>query len=270
MDWSELRKLVEASVNDSDTNFLKRSHNREKFADHTQEVGSFHGYTRNQLKEWLREGYRTSAIENLGDFSPPLREKRRYIFQEEGEEIFVDRALSGEDNFMGDWTQRDRIPGVAIEAEIMFSASTRAEVVNAYNAWLCKAVFALESAGIDCQVTLKFSSQNAIKSGEMAHTIVRVKQENESADFMTFSPMLSPGALRTFGFSAMVCHAESRNMDIGTGFGRGHNGGGWEVEWDNDSRILKIGCPYMQPASFPSESMDAKFRVALKAMAGKG
>ena len=270
VDWNELKTRVQASVNDSEVNFVSRKYNQEKVREHTQEVSSWHGYTRNQLKEWLRDGYKTSAIEDLGDFSPPLREKRRYVFMEEGEEIFIDRALSGEDNFMGDWTKRDRIPGVALEAEVMFSAATRAETVNAYNAWICKAVFALESAGIDCQVTLKFSSLSAVKSGEEAHTIVRVKQENESADFVTFSPMLSPAALRTFGFTAMVLHAESRGANIGSGFGRGrgHVGSDWNVIWDNESRILKIDCPY-SPRSFPAEAMDAKFRLALKQMAGK-
>jgi len=266
IDWSELKKLVSRSVVDSDTSWLKRNFNSEKVKKNSQDVSSWHGYSRNDLKQWLRDGYKSTAIENLGDFSPPLRDKRHYIYAEDGEEIFVDRVLSGEDNYMGDWTKRDRIPGVAIEAEVMFAASVRAEVVNAYNAWLCKAVFALESAGIDCQVTMKFSSYEAVKSGEWAHTTVRVKQENETADFTTFSPMLSPAALRTFGFAAMIMHADSRDKDVDFGLGRGRPGKNeWACTWDNERRVLTIDCPY-QPTSFPTDDMDNRFRAALREM----
>jgi len=266
MDWADLKNFVSQTVRDGKADYVTRNSNRSKVIRHCTETGDWHGYTRNDLKQWLREGYKSSAIQNLGDFSPSLREKRKWIFSEDGDEIYVDRALSGEDNYAGEWSVQERIPGAAIEAEVMFAASVRAEVVNAYNAWICTAVYALESAGIDCQVTLKFSSHEAVKSGETAHTTVRVKKENETADFMEFSPMLSPAALRTFGFTAIILHADSRGIDVDPGLGRGrrtaHN---WDCSWDNERRVLKIDCPYI-PQSFPREEMEAKFRKALKDM----
>ena len=268
VDWSELRKCLLQAMDD-DFSWLRKSRNKQKARQHTLEVSDWHGLTPNQLKEWLRDGYKAEAIQNLGDFTPPIRDKRHYIYAEDGEEIFVDRVLSGEDNYMGEWSKRERIPGVAIEAEIMFSSSTDASVVNAYNAWICRAVYALESAGIDCQVTLSYSSRNAHANGPaFPHTIVRVKQENEGADFYSFSPMMSPAALRSFGFAAMTLHADRFGRDIGMGYGHGNDQRDWEVEWDNERRILKIRAPYLAPRSFPDEEMTRQLREALKQMKG--
>jgi len=266
IDFAELRDIVKSALKTGTVPLKMRKGNVDKIVHHTQGVGTrFHGYTAGQLGRWIDEGFQSGAIQGLADFTPPIREKRHYVYLEEGEEIHIDRALSGEDNAYGDWTKRETIPGVAIEAECMFSAGTKPETVNAYNTWICRAIYALESAGIDCEVTMKFSSDNATGEGKNNHSIVRVKRENEQTDFQSFSPILSPAALRTFGFTAIVLHAEKRGKQVASGLGHGRKATLWSVKWDAERRVLTFDCPYM-PSSFPEGKMDTEFRQALREM----
>lgn len=81
--------------------------------------------------------------------------------------------------------------------------------------------------------------------------------------------MMSPASLRSFGFVAMTIHADTRNKDIGMGYGQGTNYTEWECEWDNERRVLLIRCPYM-PRDFPEEKMNEKLREALSQMKTTG
>lgn len=271
IDWRDLREILRDALFNKRVRAVKRKANEQQILSWTQNAGQWHGFTVNQLKRWVTEGYRTDAIKGLGDFTPPLRDKRRYQFVEDGEEIYVDRVLSGEDNYMGQWTKREVIPGASVECEIMFCSVVDASVVNAYNVWICRMVYALEMAGIDCDVTLKFSGRGVFpgKGEGMSHSIVKVKGTNERTDFVSISPMLSPAAFRSFGFTAMTLNAESHGVDVHGSLGYGHNGTEWSVVWDDERKTLKVNCPYTPRGSFPSESMDEKFRAALKKMTGK-
>lgn len=268
VDWSQLKGIVRETMETGKVPGVKLARNRSSILSHTSQIaGGFYGYTANQLKRWVTEGYDTDALRGLGEFTPPLREKRRYRYVEEGDEIIVDRALSGDDDYMAEFTPRPNIPGVAIEAEIMFASSVSAEVVNAYNVFVCKALLTLESEGIDCQVTLKFSSDNVGCDGKFYHSIVRVKKENEATDFRSFSAMLSPAALRSFGFTAMVLHADSNGRDVSGTMGHGNRKSHeWAVKWNGERRVLEFACPYSNAYDFPEAEMYEKLRAALHSM----
>jgi hypothetical protein len=271
IDWSSLRAILKSFVNEGISPFT-HSHGAETQKRHllNAKEGGWEGFSASQVREWLNEGFDTSMLAGLGDFSPPLREKARFIFNEDGDEFHLDRALSGDDTYMSDWIKREAIPGLAFEANIMFNAGVNSKLVNAYNVWLCQAVYAIESAGIDSQITLRFPSRGAIAGdSRMAETVIRVKQENESVDFGAFSPMLSPAAFRGFGFAAMVLHAQARGKDISHGYGNGHSGNAWKIVWDAERRILFADCPYMPRSDeFPAEDMTRQLREALHAMHG--
>ena len=260
--------VVEALENRGKVKGISISQNSAKIKDHTVDVNSFHGYTASQLERWVKEGYQTDILNGISD-AKPIREKRRYLYVEEGEEIHIDRALSGEDNFMSEWSKREVIPGAAVEAEVMFSAGTKAEIVNAYNVWLCRAISSLEAAGIDCQLTLKFSSHDCFPGAGNGHTIVKVKSENEDLDFASFSAMLSPATLRTFGFVAICLHAESAGKPVSSGLGMGRYNvrpkPDWNVTFNRDRSVLEIDCPY-QPHDFPSGRMDSLLQSAIRDM----
>lgn len=267
IDWNDLREIVRTASFNAEVPSCSIAENVEMILSHTtDEISSWHGYSVGQLQRWLTEGYSDGTIHGLGDFDPPLREKRRYVYAEEGEEILLDRALSGDDDYFGGYTPKDIIPGVAVEAEIMFASSVSAEIVNSWNRFICRAVLTLETAGIDAQVTLKFSSNNACGNGKQAHSIVRVKKENEATDFQSFSAMLSPAALRTFGFTALVLQSEQSGLPITYGIGHGHNGTEWKIAWNPERRILEFHCPYIPRGSFPEDDMQRQLRDALHEM----
>ena len=267
LEWPVLRNVVKQALQEGKVSACKRQANATHILRHTQGATSWNGYTAGQLERWVTQGYDTETLKGLGEFTPPLREKRRYRYSDDGEEILVDRALSGDDDYYGEWTKRENIPGVAIEAEIMFCAGVSPEIVNAYNVFICQALFTLEAEGIDCQVTLKFSSDDAASDGKFQHSIVRVKKENEATDFRSFSAMLSPAALRAFGFTALILHSEAKGMTASGSLGRGNpSAKEWKVEWDSERRVLKFDCPYMGDRSFPAEEMQRKLKAALHAM----
>ena len=267
IDWNDLREIVKdasfngrvpsCSIKENSAMILRHSNN---------EISEWHGYSVGQLQDWLVHGYNDGTIHGLGEFNPPLREKRRYVFSEDAEELIVDRALSGDDNFMAGYTPKENIPGVAVEIEIMFASSVSAEIVNAWNRFICRSMLTLETAGIDAQITLKFTSGDAASDGKTLHSIVRVKKENEAVDFQSFSAMLSPAALRTFGFASLVLHAEQRSKAVAYGIGHGHTGSEWAIRWNAERRILEFNCPYIPRGKFPEDEMVAQLRVALQSM----
>lgn len=272
IDWMQLRDIIREAVNEGSVSQISNPSNRQKILDCCK-GDSWRGYTTNQLKRWIGSGYDSESIRGLGDFDPPLREKRRYRYCEDGDEILVDRALSGDDNYMAEWTTRENIPGVALEAEIMFAGSVNAEVVNAYNVFICRSVLTLESAGIDAEVTLKFSSDEmGSGDGLFYHSIVKVKKENEATDFRSFSAILSPAALRTFGFSTLLIHADANGRDGSWSIGRGNRGKDainsdrWAIVWNEERRVLEFFCPYSGVGKFPEEDMQRQLREALRAM----
>ena len=277
IDWADFKaKLRAVIVEKKPADFLKI--NRDSFQKHARKSGDWSGVTLGQMERWLTEGYKTDSIHGLSEFVPPIREKRKLRFAEEGDEFHFDIAASGGENYMSEWTKRESIPGVAIEAGIMFAGSVSARVVGAYNSWLCKIAYSLESAGIDCQITLDFPSWNLgndrthrrAGSGKLYHNVVRVKRENEASDFLSWSAMLSPAALRNFGFCLGDLHCESRNEETSWSFGRGvPERSSWRCDYDSDRRVIVIQNRYMDSSEFPNSEMTAQFRRCLKEMQGK-
>src|SRR5215831_2585932 len=152
IDWADFKSKLKTVIVDGKTGgeFLKI--NARSFESHCKHSGSFTGVSLGQMQRWLTEGYQTESIHGLSEFTPPIREKRKLRFSEEGDEFHLDLAYSGVDNYMSEWTKRETIPGVAIEAGIMFAGMVDSKVVAEYETWICKVAYSLESAGIDCQI----------------------------------------------------------------------------------------------------------------------
>lgn len=232
----------------------------------------WYGFTVGQLERWLTEGFHADAISGMSEFNPPVRDKRKLRYSEEGDEFHYDLAASGDENYMSQWTKRPNIPGISIEAEIGFAASTPAQVVNAYNAWLCKVVFSLESAGVDCEILLNLTCDSrsggnvfADRREDHGQTRIIVKRENEASDFNAFSAMLSPAAVRALGFGAQCLHADAAKRRVSRT--HGYWGGmdrDWNVIWDGTNQKLRFTCLTKDAREFPEETMNRKFREALK------
>ena len=61
---------------------------------------SWTGHSRGQAERWISEGYVTESLKGIQDFAPPLREKRRLQFTDDGDEFHLDLAYNGDENYM--------------------------------------------------------------------------------------------------------------------------------------------------------------------------
>jgi hypothetical protein len=280
IDWFDYKKILKATVLDGNGPTLNNNTTTRSFATHVSDSGSWRGYTDGQLKRWISEGYAPpEMVGGLSNLIPPMREKSRTIWNEDGDEFHVDRAMSGTDNFMSSQSRREVIPGLKIEAGIMFSSATNHTVVNNYTIWLCKVLFSLEQSGIDTQLTLDFPSWESVNDSSrkragtsgstLYHSVVRVKKEGEISDFKSWSTMVSPAALRNFGFGAICLHANEINGTPSGTMGRGvPERSEWKLVWNEERRVLIVENAYTS-SSFPESKMTADLKSVMSKVSGK-
>jgi hypothetical protein len=267
IDWDELKSLVLPALESGEFR-LKNARNRETLQYYTSPVPErFTGYSTGQVTRWIREGYSVEALRTLQEFSPPLREKKRLQYVEDGDEIHIDRIYGGDDNFMSSWTKRENLPGASIEFMVSFVSTTPPQVVNAYNSWMSKAIYSLESAGIDCEVTLSALVEGGGWNATRL-TKIRVKKENEVTDFTSISPMLSPAALRTLMFAAHLIAADRNGGKLTTGIGGypGNRRAPFSVVYDADSRKILVYVQWTDATVFPEETMTSQLRSAIQSL----
>jgi len=229
------------------------------------------GYDGKDTERWLKSGYDSEAFKGLGEYDPPLRKKRRIRFVEEGDEFHYDLVASGADNFMSEFTERERIPGLRINIALGFSASVSERVLNRYAQWVCKAIYSVVAIGIDPEISIHYSADGMISGLSAAtDTRIRVKKEREVLDFNSFSAMLSPAQFRAYMFCAMFLHAESVGRSMSGGYGHSRRFfNSWGVEWDKEEQMLFIRCDY-SGYDFSEQLMEDQLRAALKEMSARG
>lgn len=266
IDWQDLRALAESVLLRNEVPGISRNANRSLIREHFR-IGSgyWHGYSQPELTEWVTKGFRTDS---LGiEILPPMREKRRYVYREDAEEMHIDRVLSGEDNYAGEFTKRVIIPGISITVQIGVSSMTNASVLNAFNVFVCQCIQSLEASGVDCEINYEYKCNRLFseKMNQTTETRVRVKRENESIDFGAFSPMISPAAFRSFMFAAASIHSDVSGLDTYSGLGRGADfrKGVWDITQDEKTQEIIFEMPW-SPENFPKSDMQAKFQQILR------
>jgi len=272
IDWDELRETVKHLQAGSGSDF-KRASNRnkaQKCAIPDRERARWAGYTTGELHDWLAHGFQSRHLDGFDSFLPDIREESRLIIAEEGDEMLLDLALNGEDEYMLDWTKTESIPGLAIDAEIGMVCTASHKILGQFFTWINRAVTALELHGIDCQVTLTHRADSGMIQENISgtySTIVRVKKENERPDFTAWSPMVSPAGFRGFMFIAMCMHADKIGRNITSGMGR-RNGGSWNVVYNAETGTIHLDCPY-SPREFPEDDMTAKLKTVIDSIKGR-
>lgn len=270
IDWPVLRDAIAATMEKKGNPKFRVQRNATTW-EGICDVGEtdFLGYSRSQALEWLRHGYTSEGLEGIRDFAPPIREKRRFVYSEEGDEIDLSAAWSGEDNFMTQWTKREVIPGISIEFSMNFGGSVPARVVNDYTHWIAQAVFAIEAAGVDPEISLcdwskwRWSGGKYPKGGV---TQIRVKKEGETVDLISWSAMLSPAAYRTFDFAAIVLTGDSIGAHVDGGIDGTIPEEVWGVKFDPESNILHVSTPNRVVGEFPESLMTQYLRDAIETL----
>lgn len=229
---------------------------------------SFCGYSRGQVERWLKAGYQSDAIQGIAEFIPPIRDKRKLQFTDEGDEFHLDMAYGGMDNYMSEWTKREVIPGIRLDFVLWFVSSTPAKVVNDFNRWMSQVIYAIEASGVDPEINLAHPGYFS-PGGSGFYNVIRVKKEGETTDFLSISPMLSPAAYRTFSFTAIVLQGQATGhaVDIGISSRVDSINNDWKVEYDPEKRRISV-FSHPTPREFPAERLTAELREVLKEIKG--
>jgi hypothetical protein len=267
IDWAELKKFCLDFMKGNKPKFNDPSVNSRIAEFLVNPTVAFQGYTGGQVRDWMENGFRTEAIHGLGDFIPPIREKRKLQFVEEGDEFHLEMAYSGDDNYMSSWTKREVIPGIRLDIVYSMSGGTDAKVVNDFNRWVCKVAYSIESAGIDAAINYVNDSDFIDQREKSKYTVIRVKKENETTDYLSISPMLSPASYRTFLFVAIALHHNEKKFRVPMGLARPKRRTNWDIQYDAESRKISVFTP-ASPRHFNSDDMTAKLRVILKELKG--
>lgn len=221
-----------------------------------QREGHWIGCTIEQMKGWLASGYTTEALSGAFAQYNRTSPRRKLRFDEEGE-LQADLAMSGFDQPFLQWERRPRKPGLAVNIELSSSGSTDAKVIAAYTTWVAQMLLRFETEGYDLEVNVTNTVRGLYGNrSEVDQTRVRVKRENEAADFTNWSAMFSPGGLRMLMFSAKCVGGEVKGMDVSSGLG-GPIGTAYECTFDADTRTLTVMCP-RTASEFPAADMTAQ------------
>lgn len=228
------------------------------------DIGGFYGATTAQVIGWLHNGYRQPGLV----IDPPIvptRKRRRLKFAEEGE-LQIDLAYSGHDYPFIAWDERMIMPGMSVRIYTQMESTTPASVFIAYNRWILRALIALEEAGIDLEVWMTAHLQSCFaRSHNELRFNIKVKNEGEQTDFVSWSPILSPGGFRHLDFLATYLISDRNGYEVKSGMGHGKNMGEskWRVSYDPDTLQLKFECPWV-PKIFPEAEMDIQLREVLQ------
>lgn len=271
IDWAELRPIIKQATSRfggkvEKPKDWKSSSNWNRFVGEfpygEDSADNFKFFTAGQMNRWVTKGYETDAIRGLAGL-PPIREKRRTLYVEDGDELHVDRALNGEDNFMSKDTKREVIPGVRLNIELDASAGS-SEMLRDYQRWIAQTIYALETSGVDCEVNIFTLSRNLFSGqGGVCRQVVRVKKFGVVADFAGFSAMFSPGAFRGIMFGLFAMHADRQGLSQ-HGYGSGVTNA-WGVRFTPATNSIDVAC-HWTATTFPAELMTANLNTAIRDM----
>jgi len=259
IEWPILREIIGKAFQGDFSAFTKSPGTAKSVM---SDFGSFKGYSESEAKDWLANGYTDEALQGLQDFTPPIREKRKFVYGEEGDEIDLSAAWAGEDNFMTHWTKRETIPGISLEFFIACAGITSAKIVNEYERWIAQAVQAIQSAGIDPEISIVFGGKSDWDSVHREERVI-VKRAGEAADILSWSAMLSPACYRTYGFLAKILHGEARGKRVSTSIGKGTEYRDWRCYFDPERGVIRSIIPWV-PSEFPELKMTDQLRLAIE------
>jgi hypothetical protein len=274
IDWIDYRRILRAAILDNERPVtMTDSRVIDTFMTDVRASGQWHDFSAAELRQWIADGYTPSNTIDV-PMLPPVQDKRRMRFIDDGDEFHADLAMSGADYYTSSMTQRKHVPAINIEAGIMFSGSTSGRIVNEYTMWLAQVCYSLETVGISCELTIDFPSWSGVNDshsrsgvGTCYHQVVRVKKASEGVGFDSWSAMVSPAALRNFGFGLIDMHADSLGLKPSPTKGRGmQDRREWKVEYHSDRKTLVIENNYMGPTSFPEASMTTQLVEAIQSL----
>jgi hypothetical protein len=211
---------------------------------------SFSGCTREEMRDWVANGYVAPGM----DVKPVrnARPRRKLRFAEEGE-LQVDMALSGHDTPFLDWGKRTRAPGLKLKVELAVRAQTPPTVLKDYAEWLTALVAGLQDKGVDLEIDVVSRARKVAANGSALDLSIRVKRFGRKSDLKSWGAILSPGGFRRLVFTGRIMGCEANGTKASAGFG-GSFGPEWGLEYDPKNHTLTVKCAALT-ARFPREEM---------------
>lgn len=223
----------------------------------------FYGCKLEEMRDWLENGF---VSPELSDASSQVKEiqQSEIIYDEEGENVDVAAALSGDDEPFYEPEDRPLKPGIRMVVELAFLAQMPARCLAEYGAWVAAILANFEGEGIDVELDVEMPSErNLIENDpDSSNTMfVRVKRAGEIREYADYSALFSPGGFRLLGFTtrAMACQEWGVKCSVGYGIS---TRGAWDVLWEPQGRVLRI-TRESRASSFPRESMQSKLESVL-------
>lgn len=227
--------------------------------------GNFYGCRLAETLSYLASGFEVEGLDGINPDAIPRRKRARSRFNDSEGDFRYDLFCSGDDRYYLEFERREVIPGITVEFETGFLADIPAETIAAYARWICQALIAIETSGVDAAIyATATGSRRMTDSDENLQWRMSVKKEGERCDFTEWSALFSPGSYRQLGFFTNILAADANMRRISTGMGASISKG-WGVSFDKDSRTLRIthvstGYPGIR---FPEADMTAKLSQAL-------
>jgi hypothetical protein len=264
IDVSELKALMIRAIA-GDVSFLKMDGNRSRLRDQikrSETDDGWRGFTNSELESWIKTGYKSEVFQDMHDFSPPLRKRRKMIYADEGE-MQIDLAMSGFDMPFTQWTKQDKVPGLSIDVRLDFSGSTSGATVVQYERFVARMLYTLESEGIDLDVNVILGTMGSSTVSHRKYAVkVSVKRENEASDFARWAVMVSPAGLRGMLFLAVILACDKSGEVCNSGYGQPVSPDKWDMVFQPETRKLTVECP-KSPREFPESDMSEKLRTVI-------
>jgi hypothetical protein len=248
---------------------IKRSDNlaRMKSWEASWRSGSdFAGGRMADMVGYLHHGYQIPGLQ-LEPSLAPVRKRRKITFNDMEGDFQYDLFRSGFDFPYMTGTPREVTPAMDYELDCTFSGGINASEVTAYTSWNLKALIALETAGIGCDVFISNRVTNPFKAkngGTFGDAELRVKVANAdgATDFLDWSAIFAPGGYRMLIFMMKLLHADELGYGLSEGVGSPMTPDRYGVKFREDDRVIhaRIG----KLARFNEATMDEDFRLCLE------
>lgn len=221
----------------------------------------WNGNSAYEMREYIREGYYSPHYQGIDAYSQD-RERQKSFYSEEGDELDLFLAWSGDPTPFLATEERPAKPGMRIVADFGMACTTSAETIEKYGQWLAGLCGGLEASGFDLEVDVSVATRALFQGerggpsdGPVTDVMIRLKKVDQQTDYANWSPMFAPGGYRILGFSALWMAADQYQREASGNLGYPLSRTDWAVDWDESERTLKIWSPNT-PRDFPRERMD--------------
>lgn len=221
------------------------------------------GCTIADMKDWIANGFKVAELSDLHPDLIPVKPRRKLKFDEDGE-LQLDLVFSGFDYPFLEWEKREKKPGIRVNIGFTFDCGVSARMVADYATWLARALTTLENEGFDAEVNLRMTLTDLWSGGPLHSVEIRVKRENEAADFSQWSAIFSPGGFRMLGFVGLVMAADLNKRTATGHLGFPKTANDWKVSFDAETRTLAVENPDGGRGEFPTQRLTDDLRSALE------